>query len=374
MKKPLLFPAVLLAALMPALPAGNAFAQGLTGATVKIDYLYPTIKAVYTTLGTGKVTNSGYTVNAFGNDDYTVTGSTISVTTVNTQDVTYTEADFNGYRLSVLSGGASITNITIDPATTQAGFGPERISFDATHVYLNMEGLVSPPGLNVKLDLDFTSAVTGLCNSGQTAATASGCTGVLVPPNSDGGGPNRDGNWDIAYPYPLPLSRIKPPCMVTSYIPAWVDTPNGSWLPNSASTASEWIMPFDGENDLGQGWYAYRTNFPIPSALPGGGVPTGMTINGQLASDNVTVWIYLRSPANSGECELVLPSQPFPVNPYNGPTFEQWWPFSFTNRTPITPGADASLYFVVVNEFNSGFGGPSPTGLRVEFFSSSVFH
>jgi hypothetical protein len=145
---------------------------------------------------------------------------------------------------------------------------------------------------------------------------------------------------------------------------------HASWPPNSVSTASEWATPFDGENNLPVGLYVYRTTFQVPSVLPGGGVPTGVTINGQLASDNATFGIYLESPANTAKCSPVT-GQSFPVNPagHGAGDFEQWWDFSFTNSLPITPDAAAFLYFVVDNPL----GGPSPTGLRVEFFASSTF-
>ena len=74
----------------------------------------------------------------------------------------------------------------------------------------------------------FTSTATAeiktLCNTGETAKTISGCTGVLVTPNPTGGGVNRDGNWGIAYPYPSTLSPTLGPCGL-GFIRAWVDTP-----------------------------------------------------------------------------------------------------------------------------------------------------
>jgi hypothetical protein len=87
----------------------------------------------------------------------------------------------------------------------------------------------------------------------QTPKTFSGCTSVLMTPNPTGGGPNRDGNWEIAYPYPSTLSPVHGLCGL-SFVRAWVDTrvlqaPFDSWLPNSASTASEWITPYDGEGN-----------------------------------------------------------------------------------------------------------------------------
>jgi hypothetical protein len=219
--------------------------------------------------------------------------------------------------------------------------------------------------------------IPGLCNTGLSPKTVLlGCNSGLVTPNPLGGGPNRDGNWVLAYPYPSALSATTGPCTLKSFTRAWVDTPNIGWMPNDGSPASEWVTPYDGEGSLPAGWYVYRTAFPVPSVLSNGALPTLMTINGQLASDNTTYAIYLENPAHSGNCSLVS-GQPFPVNPRGIGTgdFEQWWPFSFTNASAIAPGTEAYLYFVVENSFEHQDPGPSsPTGLRVEFFSSSTFN
>jgi len=216
--------------------------------------------------------------------------------------------------------------------------------------------------------------ITGLCNTGQTTRTPAGCTGVLVTPNPPGGGPNRDGNWAIAYPYPTPNGGVHGPCLLKTFVKAWVDSLDGFWVPDS--TTSEWITPYDGENPSTvtgppPGWYVYATSFPIPAVLPGGPVPTGVIINGQVTSDNSTIAIYLESPANSGSCSLVS-GQQFPVIPvddYNS-SFTQWWPFRFKNKLKIAPGAEAYLYFVVQNYGDV----PTPTGFRAEFFDSSAFY
>jgi hypothetical protein len=78
-----------------------------------------------------------------------------------------------------------------------------------------------------------------LCNTGHDTATAFGCTGGLVPPNPAGGGPNRDGNWHLAYPYPSSLAAVHAPCRLKGFLKAWVDTPNSAWLPDSVSMTSE---------------------------------------------------------------------------------------------------------------------------------------
>lgn len=204
--------------------------------------------------------------------------------------------------------------------------------------------------------------IPGLCNSGQTAGTLSGCTGVLVTPNPPGGGPKRDGNWKIAYPYP---SVAATPCLLDGFIPAWVDTPLPTWLPNSVSTVSEWTTPYDGEGNYAQGDYVYRVALHVPAALPSGVVPMSLTINGQSSVDNSVKSVWLESPARTGQCALV--TGPPPTN-----GFQEWGSFSFTNSQPLTPGAYAYLYFVVNNARSNG--NPNATGFRVEFFSSSAFH
>ncbi|MGA3042800.1 MAG: hypothetical protein ABSF54_18645 [Bryobacteraceae bacterium] len=206
-----------------------------------------------------------------------------------------------------------------------------------------------------------------LCNTGQTAKNFAGCTGALVSPNPLGGGPNRDGNWWVSYPHPISGAEARDPCSL-KLISAYVDTPNAAWLPNSASTASEWITPYDGEDDRQAGYYVYATFFPISDSPS----PIGFTINGQLASDNATVGIYLGTPAGVTSCPLVS-GQSFPVNPASleSGDSQQWWPFSFTNPEPLAVASPAVLYFVVRNGHTPD--GGSPTGLRVEFFPTSSF-
>ena len=243
----------------------------------------------------------------------------------------------------------------------------------ATHLYLGYVDSCdnSVPGCYSNnlgaLTATVNAEIRGLCNTGQTAENLFGCTEVLVTPNPLGGGPHVDGNWDIAYPYPSPFEGFSGPCELTQFEPAWVDTPMSEWLPDSASTVSEWITPYDGERPRSPGWYVYRTSFPVPPVLPGGAAPTGVSINGQLSSDNTTYAIYLESPAGSSKCSLVY-GQAFPVNPpgAGASDFEQWWPFSFTSPFDIAPGAVANLYFVVLNYNNA-------TGIRVEFFGNSIY-
>jgi len=218
-----------------------------------------------------------------------------------------------------------------------------------------------------------TAQIKGLCNTGETAQTFSGCTGVLVTPNSTGGGPNRDGNWGIAYPYPSTLSPTLGPCTLKEFTRAWVDTPYSvypGWLPNSASAASEWITPYDGEGNQPQGWYVYLTGFHVPDVLPGSVAPTGLSISGRLASDNQTYGFVLASLAHGGACGFVE-GLPVPINAV-GQQFTQWTDFSFTSPFAIVPDSELFLYVLVYNSYDQDV--PNPTGLRVEFFDTSSFY
>jgi hypothetical protein len=221
-----------------------------------------------------------------------------------------------------------------------------------------------------------TAQIQGLCNTGQTFLTSSGCTGVLVTPNPPGGGPNRDGNWWLAYPYPSTLSPTAGPCELNGFTRAWVDTPYSvppAWLPNSASTVSEWITPYDGEAlTLPAGWYGYLTRFHVPAVLPSGVVPTGLTINGRLASDNQTYGFVLASSANGGSCGFVK-GLPIPINP--NASFLEWTNFSFTSPIALTADSNLYLWVLVYNGYDSDEpNGASATGLRVEFLDTSTFY
>lgn len=214
--------------------------------------------------------------------------------------------------------------------------------------------------------------IPGLCNTGEATRTRLGCSGVLVIPNPTGGGPNRDGNWEIAFPYPSNILTPKNACDL-GFVPAWVDTPLlqqpiDSWLPNDVSTASEWITPFDGEGNQPQGWFIYRTNFRVPLVLPSGIAPKGFVIHGRIASDNQTYAFALTGLKYSDSCALVE-GLPAPINPAQ---YGAWTNFSFTNPTAIIPGSDVFLYALVYNARSTG--DPNATGLRVEFFDTSAYY
>ena len=120
---------------------GQAFAD-LNGANVTVNYLYPDINTIYETLGTGTVTSGGFTVNSFGEHDFTTYPTDLTLTNVLGSDVFFLTASFNGYQLVVNSGGSPITGVTI-AFNDIAGFDASRISFDATDVWVNLQSLTT---------------------------------------------------------------------------------------------------------------------------------------------------------------------------------------------------------------------------------------
>ncbi len=147
------FTLLLCALFLLTVASGTAFAD-LLGANVTVNYLFPDQGTVFTTLGTGTVTAGGFTVNSFGQHDYTVTPDQITLTNVFGADVFFLSGSFNGYQLIVNSGGSPITGVSL-LFSDVAGFDASRITFDATDVWLNMHDLTTTPGLDVKLGLEF---------------------------------------------------------------------------------------------------------------------------------------------------------------------------------------------------------------------------
>lgn len=136
--------------------AAAPMSAGLISQPVEVDYLYPEIGTLYSTLGIGTVTAGGFTASSFGQNDYTVFDTQIVLRNVFSGSVYFTASTFNGYGLT-LTGVAPVTisGVTVNSATNVSGFDSSRISFDSTHVWLNMQSLETYPNEAVVLDLSF---------------------------------------------------------------------------------------------------------------------------------------------------------------------------------------------------------------------------
>jgi hypothetical protein len=150
MKRAALLVSLLLLFVLSTIPA---FAD-LDGANVTVNYLYPEINDIYQVLGTGVVTPGGFNVNSFGQHDFTTYPTDLILTNVAGIDINFSAADFNGYGLVVNSGGNAITGFTIG-FNDISGFDPSRVSFDATDVWVNLQGLTTTPGMDLEIDLQF---------------------------------------------------------------------------------------------------------------------------------------------------------------------------------------------------------------------------
>jgi hypothetical protein len=81
-----------------------------------------------------------------------VTNNTIMFTY--TQTARFDTASFNGSIFTAISPGIPpFGSITVDPATTLAGFNSFDLSLDSTHFYINVSGLEAVTGEVLKLDV-----------------------------------------------------------------------------------------------------------------------------------------------------------------------------------------------------------------------------
>jgi hypothetical protein len=129
---------------------------GLITDSVQVDFICCANKdVVLLSLGTDPISAGGASFGFF-QYVYAVFDNSITLTNFDsTTDPFSPDAPYEGWRLTNITGFPAITGVTIDPATTIVGFDASRIEFDATHVWMNVTGLSAPPGLDVKLNLQF---------------------------------------------------------------------------------------------------------------------------------------------------------------------------------------------------------------------------
>jgi hypothetical protein len=142
-------------------------------------------------------------------------------------------------------------------------------------------------------------------------------------------------------------------------VAAWIAGPRGvndSWVSNASSLASRWIMP----NPMpccstSDTVYSISLTFDLT-----GYDSTSASLSGRWATDNFGD-VYLNGAL------LTLGHSPSAGDPLTG--FSQWSPFAASSG--FVAGLN-TLSFRVVNSGSTGFDTDNPTGLRVEFLSSSV--
>ena len=178
MRKSLWF---LLALLIVSVGVPGAQANSLDGQQVAIDYIFPTLGTILMNLGNGTVTAAGFTVNSSGLNNYTVTDTQIVLENVFGSPVVFAPESFNGYELTETgSSPVTITGVTLDPATNVSGVSSSNVSFDGTHVWLNMSGITTNHGQVVVLDVTSGSTVVPESGTGGLALTGWGLIGFVV--------------------------------------------------------------------------------------------------------------------------------------------------------------------------------------------------
>lgn len=132
--------------------------------------------------------------------------------------------------------------------------------------------------------------------------------------------------------------------------------PLGPWLSESDDTTSRWITPTanaaDSVDPRNDGFYQYSETFDLTAAQA-----AGASFAGQFAADNGILWIKVNNTAILGAD--------------NGPAlggFTSWTNFA-ANDSSVFHAGENTVTFDVIN-FGQASGNPS--GLRVEFLSSTV--
>ena len=128
----------LAAACMAATVFQPANAGVLTGDLVNVTHYYPDLSTVNSDLGS-QVVPTG-TFNYVGIYDLVVNDDTITLNVFCGSLCSWATAIFNGPVITDLTN-APIGNAVIDGLTNYVGFDASRLSFDSSHVFINLQGL-----------------------------------------------------------------------------------------------------------------------------------------------------------------------------------------------------------------------------------------
>lgn len=142
-----LFATMLFASFAPQTQAAD-----ITGDTVNVTHFFPDSSSVNLDMGNQVVPTGSF--NYYGIYDVVVSGTFMTVDVHCGTGCSWSDASFNGMVLTNLTS-SSFSGVSIDGSTNYAGFDLSRLSFDANHVYVNLQGLDA----NGYLQVDFTTPV-----------------------------------------------------------------------------------------------------------------------------------------------------------------------------------------------------------------------
>jgi len=146
--------------MLVALAATSSVRASFSGNDLQYTYFFPDNSSIYeqqtVLVGTGieRTVVGGFPINMDISDNNIL----IDFSPENAS-TSWTASPFNGFQLFDINNTISaITSVTVNGATTMAGFTSSDISFDANNIYVNWAGLAIAPTTIVSLDVGFADA------------------------------------------------------------------------------------------------------------------------------------------------------------------------------------------------------------------------
>ncbi len=121
----------------------------ITGDTVNVTHYFPNASSVDANLGNQVVPTANF--NYGGINDVVVGTDYMTLNAYCGEGCSWAPASFNGAVLWDLTNNPFV-GVSIDASSSYAGFDASRLSFDANHVYLNLQGLSANGFLRVNFD------------------------------------------------------------------------------------------------------------------------------------------------------------------------------------------------------------------------------
>jgi len=152
-----------LALLLSIFSGAAAMANGISGDTVVIQYLFPNSTTPFccNTSGpssaTGVVTASGVSLTVNNSAQITVFNNSVQMLEIlQPFGSSFQAASFNGVSIQDLTNPSAFTGFSVNPATTVPGFNISDVSISGGLLFINFQNLTVP--LNSLIQVDFTTA------------------------------------------------------------------------------------------------------------------------------------------------------------------------------------------------------------------------
>jgi hypothetical protein len=139
------------------LPALAEATPTLFGQTVRVTYEYPTLGTLYAG-PTDVIVGAGTELSSFALfADIDLSENQIVITTI--RDAGINVVSFDGFHFfDTLGFIPAFVAVSLNPATTYAGFNASRIAFDADNIFLNVANLPGLNGQSIVIDVNADAA------------------------------------------------------------------------------------------------------------------------------------------------------------------------------------------------------------------------